>query len=58
MGELDEKVFKKVCQERFPPREAEIEAEELRGLWQEKMMNPEWHPFRIVKVDGTEKVML
>ncbi|KAK1386256.1 Factor of DNA methylation 1 [Heracleum sosnowskyi] len=55
MGALDEKVFKKACKERFPPREAEIKAEELHNLWQKKMMNPEWHPFKIVKVNGIDK---
>lgn len=51
MGELDEKVFKEACKLRYPPEEVEIKALELCSLWQEKLKNPEWHPFRVVE-DG------
>ncbi|KAI3455251.1 hypothetical protein Pfo_011914 [Paulownia fortunei] len=51
MGEIDEKAFKNVCKLRFPPEEAEIKAVELCSLWQEKLKNPEWHPFQIVEDD-------
>ncbi|KAK1386261.1 Factor of DNA methylation 1 [Heracleum sosnowskyi] len=55
MGELDDKVFKKACKERFPPYEAEIKAVELFSLWQVKMTNPAWYPIKIVKVEGHDK---
>lgn len=51
MGELDEKAFKEACKQRYPPAEADIKALELCSLWQEKLKNPEWHPFQIVE-DG------
>ncbi|XP_042052638.1 factor of DNA methylation 1-like [Salvia splendens] len=49
MGELDEKSFKNACKQRYPPEEADIKALELCSLWQEKLKNPEWHPFRVVE---------
>ncbi|KAL0342164.1 UNVERIFIED_CONTAM: Factor of DNA methylation 2 [Sesamum calycinum] len=49
MGEIDEKAFKSACKERFPPGEAEMKAAELVSLWQEKLKNPEWHPFQIIE---------
>lgn len=57
MGELDDRVFKKACKERFPPNEADMKAVELCSLWQEKMKNPAWYPITIVKVEGYDKVM-
>ncbi|GER57518.1 XH/XS domain-containing protein [Striga asiatica] len=49
MGEIDEKAFKTVCSKRFSSGEAEIKAVELCSLWQEKIKNAEWHPFRVVE---------
>nr|XP_017250607.1 PREDICTED: factor of DNA methylation 1-like isoform X1 [Daucus carota subsp. sativus]XP_017250608.1 PREDICTED: factor of DNA methylation 1-like isoform X1 [Daucus carota subsp. sativus] len=58
MGELDERVFKQECRERFPripPYEADVKALELCSLWQDKMTDPSWYPIKIVKVEGNEK---
>ncbi|KAL6563166.1 hypothetical protein OROHE_005753 [Orobanche hederae] len=49
MGEIDEKVFRNTCNKRFPSGEAEMKAVELCSLWQEKLKNAEWHPFRVVE---------
>ncbi|KAK1386264.1 XH domain-containing protein [Heracleum sosnowskyi] len=59
MGELDDKVFKKACKERFPSYEAEIKAVELCSLWQDKMTNPAWYPIKIVKeaVDPDDEML-
>lgn len=56
MGEIDAKVFKQTCKKRFPLKNADFEASELCGLWQDKLMNPEWHPFKIIMVEGNPKV--
>lgn len=59
MGELDEKAFKEACKQRYSPAEADIKAVELCSLWQEKLKNPEWHPFQIVEDDrGNAEVKL
>lgn len=59
MGEINMKVFLETCKGRFSADEAEIKALELCSLWQEILKNPEWHPFKIVVVEGNsqEKVV-
>ncbi|KAL8474440.1 hypothetical protein ACS0TY_030340 [Phlomoides rotata] len=49
MGEIDDKAFKDACKKILPSDEANIKALELCSLWQEKLKNPEWHPFRVVE---------
>ncbi|KAL8103985.1 hypothetical protein AgCh_028271 [Apium graveolens] len=56
MGEIDVEPFKKACQQRFSaPDEAVIKALELQSLWQDNMKNTEWHPFKIVPVQGNSQ---
>ncbi|KAF8400539.1 hypothetical protein HHK36_013838 [Tetracentron sinense] len=57
MGELNSKIFLSACRERFPT-EAEMKCAELCSLWQEHLKNPEWHPFKVVTVEGVSKVCL
>ncbi|PIN04135.1 hypothetical protein CDL12_23335 [Handroanthus impetiginosus] len=51
MGEIDAKAFREACKLRFSMDEAEIKAVELCSLWQERLKNPEWHPFQVVEDD-------
>ncbi|CAK9186820.1 unnamed protein product [Ilex paraguariensis] len=48
MGEIDTKAFQNACKLRYPLEEAQIKATELCSLWQERLKNPDWHPFKIV----------
>ncbi|GER54618.1 XH/XS domain-containing protein [Striga asiatica] len=58
-GWIDENAFKTICRKRFSSGEAEMKADELYSLWQEKMKNAEWHPFRVVEDEkGNAKVHL
>ncbi|KAJ1294648.1 hypothetical protein BS78_01G161400 [Paspalum vaginatum] len=55
MGELDQKAFLAACKEKT------AEDEELAILcskWEDELRNPEWHPFKVVHVDGQEKEIL
>ncbi|KAF7124986.1 hypothetical protein RHSIM_Rhsim12G0187900 [Rhododendron simsii] len=52
MGEIDTKPFQTTCKLRFKSSEAEVKAFELCSLWQERMKNPDWHPFKIVMLEG------
>ncbi|XP_058195802.1 factor of DNA methylation 1-like [Rhododendron vialii] len=52
MGEIDTKPFQTTCKTRFKSSEAEVKAFELCSLWQERMKNPDWHPFKIVMLEG------
>lgn len=55
MGEIDVKVFQQKCKERFSADEADIKALEMCSLWQENMKNSEWHPYKIVAVEGSSE---
>ncbi|MCD9561117.1 hypothetical protein HAX54_020079 [Datura stramonium] len=59
MGEIDAKAFQNACKQRFPNEEAEIKALELCSLWQEKIKDSDWHPFKTFMVDesNAEKVI-
>jgi len=52
MGEIETRPFLNVCKVRFPPSEAEVKAVELCSLWQERLQNPDWSPFKIVMLEG------
>lgn len=52
MGEIDTKPFQTICKGRFKSSEAEVKAFELCSLWQERMKNPDWHPYKIVMLEG------
>jgi len=55
MGEIDEKPFHNACKERFP-EDPLLHASTQCSLWQEKLKNPAWHPFKVIDVDGNAKV--
>ncbi|GLT88115.1 hypothetical protein SLE2022_061540 [Rubroshorea leprosula] len=54
MGEIDQKPFQNTCNLRFPPDEAMFQATTLCSLWEEKLKNPKWHPFKIKSVEGSQ----
>lgn len=56
MGELDNKPFQISCKRKFSKDEADFRAAELCSMWQDELKNPEWHPFKIVNVDGKDQV--
>ena len=58
MGELDEKPFLNTCKQRFSLEEANVQAYTLVYLWQDNLKKPEWHPFKIVEVEGETLVCL
>lgn len=57
MGEIDEKPFHNACKERFP-EDPLLHASTQCSLWQEKLKNPAWHPFKVIDVDGNAKQIL
>lgn len=58
MGELDEKPFLNTCKQRFSLEEANVQAYTLVSLWQDNLKKPEWHPFKIVEVEGETLEMI
>jgi hypothetical protein len=60
MGELDTRPFFKVMMKRYKADEAEAQsrAAKLCSSWEESITDPNWHPFKIIFVDGHEEVWL
>jgi len=56
MGELDNGPFLEARKKRYNEKEAEDKALELCSLWEEYLTDPNWHPFKVVMVEGKEKV--
>ncbi|EOY18108.1 hypothetical protein QUC31_006624 [Theobroma cacao] len=55
MGELDSKPFFEVMKRRYNEEQAEERASELCSLWDEYLKDPDWHPFKRIKLEGEEE---
>lgn len=51
MGELDDSVFHAACKKKYAGPGSEEKAVELCSLWEDYLMDPDWHPFKIVAVE-------
>ncbi|XP_026447056.1 factor of DNA methylation 2-like [Papaver somniferum] len=51
MGELNEKPFRDICIQKFSSKEWEIKSVGLCSLWQNKIQDPEWYPYKKVTID-------
>lgn len=60
MGELDTRPFFKVMMNRYKADEAEAQnrAAKLCSSWEESIKDPNWHPFKIIFVDGHEELVI
>ncbi|GLT41179.1 hypothetical protein SLA2020_152630 [Shorea laevis] len=58
MGDIDQKPFQNTCKQRFSLDEAMFQASTLCTLWQDKLKNAEWHPFKIISVGGNHQEIL
>ena len=56
MGDLDLKSFAKACKGKMSEEDAEGTTSILCSTWEEEIKNPEWHPFRVVMVNGKKRV--
>ncbi|KAF6137790.1 hypothetical protein GIB67_040498 [Kingdonia uniflora] len=55
MGELDVKPFKAACMRKYSDEEVEVNAIQFCSLWDSYLRNPEWHPFKMIKVNGNDE---
>ncbi|XP_044976390.1 factor of DNA methylation 1-like isoform X3 [Hordeum vulgare subsp. vulgare] len=58
MGELDLKSFAIACGRKLSKEDAEVTAAILCSKWEAEIKNPEWHPFRVVMVNGKKRELV
>ncbi|KAI3734883.1 hypothetical protein L6452_14363 [Arctium lappa] len=58
MGEVAQKPFQDVCLQKFSAQDWELRSVELSSLWQDKVNNPNWHPFKQAIKDGKLQEMV
>ncbi|KAK7305732.1 hypothetical protein VNO77_43642 [Canavalia gladiata] len=58
MGELDTRPFLEAMKKNYNEEEAEERASELCSLWEEYLKDPDWHPFKVIMVEGKEKEII
>lgn len=56
MGELDTKPFQSACKQKFSAGEAAFKSAELSSIWEERIKDPHWHPFKMVIVGEEPQV--
>uniref|UniRef100_A0A0D9UYU8 Factor of DNA methylation 1-5/IDN2 domain-containing protein n=1 Tax=Leersia perrieri TaxID=77586 RepID=A0A0D9UYU8_9ORYZ len=54
MGELNPKAFAEACKQTLP--EDDLDVALLCLKWQAEINTPAWHPFKVVIVDGQERL--
>ncbi|KAF8780036.1 hypothetical protein HU200_002003 [Digitaria exilis] len=58
MGELDPKAFRVACSKRLSKEDAEFTSAMLCSKLEAEIKDPNWHPFRVVCVDGKEMALV
>ncbi|KAK6117902.1 hypothetical protein DH2020_048350 [Rehmannia glutinosa] len=58
MGELDSKPFHNAMKRRYNEAEADERATELCSLWEEYLRDPEWHPIKVVNINGKHQLAI
>ena len=58
MGELESKPFHEAMQRKYNKEEAEDRASELCSLWEEYLKDPDWHPLKVITVDGNHQQVI
>ncbi|KAL2333252.1 hypothetical protein Fmac_014465 [Flemingia macrophylla] len=58
MGELDTRPFLEAMKKRYNEEEAEERASELCSFWEEYLKDPDWHPFKVIMVEGKAKEII
>ncbi|KAJ6768033.1 PROTEIN INVOLVED IN DE NOVO 2-RELATED [Salix koriyanagi] len=58
MGELDSKPFLEAMKRKYNNEEAEERASVICSLWEEYLKDPDWHPFKVIMVDGKHQEII
>ncbi|XP_074338099.1 factor of DNA methylation 5-like [Apium graveolens] len=52
MGEVNRKVFQDICQQKCTTEDWEVQSATLCSLWERRVRNARWHPFKRISIDG------
>ncbi|KAL8463092.1 hypothetical protein ACS0TY_033928 [Phlomoides rotata] len=58
MGEIDSKPFHDAMKMKYNEAEAHERATELCSLWEEYLRDPEWHPIKVINVNGKHQAVI
>lgn len=58
MGELDTKPFMEAMRRKYCQEDLEDWAVEVIQLWEEYLKDPDWHPFKRIKLETAETVVV
>ncbi|CAO2198794.1 unnamed protein product [Urochloa humidicola] len=58
MGELDPKSFGVAFMKRSLDKDAGVHSVMICSKWEEEIRNPDWHPFKVLLIDGKERGVL
>ncbi|KAG8390855.1 hypothetical protein BUALT_Bualt01G0127000 [Buddleja alternifolia] len=58
MGELNSKPFHEAMKRKYNEAEADERATELCSLWEEYLRDPEWHPIKVVSINGKHQAVI
>lgn len=56
MGEVNRKVFQDICQQKCATEDWEEQSATLCSLWESRVRNARWHPFKRITIDGKLQV--
>ncbi|KAL6637334.1 hypothetical protein ACP70R_024906 [Stipagrostis hirtigluma subsp. patula] len=57
MGELDQKAFLSACKEKVAKDGGKKKLAHLCSEWEKEIRQPDWHPFKVIVVDGQAKMV-
>lgn len=58
MGELDSHPFHEAMKRKYSDTQADEKATELCSLWEEYLRDPEWHPIKVVNINGKHQAVI
>ncbi|KAE9465280.1 hypothetical protein C3L33_02809, partial [Rhododendron williamsianum] len=58
MGELDNKPFHEAMKRKYNEADAEDRAIEVCSIWEEYLRDPEWHPFKVITINGKSQEVI
>ncbi|KAL2539945.1 Protein INVOLVED IN DE NOVO 2 [Abeliophyllum distichum] len=58
MGELNNKPFHEAMKKKYNEVEADERASELCSLWEEQLKDSEWHPIKVVEINGKHQEVI